>query len=108
MHAHVVEEGDPAVAGVGPDEPHPLNLFRVHWYNGADRRTLVEVPDHLVLGPEVVVEVEYNEIQKSPTYPSGFALRFARIARRAPSSRPSLLRIEVEHSWSFPFDRFER
>jgi DNA ligase-1 len=31
--------------------------------------------------PEVVVEVDYNEIQKSPTYPSGFALRFARIAR---------------------------
>ena len=31
--------------------------------------------------PEVMVEVEYNEIQKSPTYPSGFALRFARIAR---------------------------
>jgi len=31
--------------------------------------------------PEVVVEVEYNEIQRSPTYPSGFALRFARIAR---------------------------
>jgi DNA ligase 1 len=31
--------------------------------------------------PEVVVEVEYNEVQRSPTYPSGFALRFARIAR---------------------------
>src|SRR5207247_1788573 len=31
--------------------------------------------------PEVVVEVEYNEIQRSPTYPSGHALRFARIAR---------------------------
>jgi DNA ligase-1 len=31
--------------------------------------------------PEVVVEVEYNEIQKSPTYPSGLALRFARITR---------------------------
>ena len=31
--------------------------------------------------PEVVVEVVYNEIQKSPTYPSGLALRFARIAR---------------------------
>ena len=30
---------------------------------------------------DVVVEVEFNEIQKSPTYPSGFALRFARIAR---------------------------
>ncbi len=31
--------------------------------------------------PEVVVEVAYNEIQKSPHYPSGFALRFARIVR---------------------------
>jgi DNA ligase-1 len=31
--------------------------------------------------PEVVVEVEYNEIQKSPTYASGLALRFARIGR---------------------------
>ena len=31
--------------------------------------------------PSVVVEVEYNEIQKSPTYASGLALRFARVAR---------------------------
>jgi DNA ligase-1 len=31
--------------------------------------------------PEIVVEVAYNEIQRSPQYPSGFALRFARIAR---------------------------
>jgi DNA ligase 1 len=31
--------------------------------------------------PEVVVEVAYNEIQRSPTYRSGLALRFARIAR---------------------------
>jgi len=31
--------------------------------------------------PEVVVEVAYNEIQRSPSYPSGFALRFARITR---------------------------
>jgi DNA ligase-1 len=31
--------------------------------------------------PEVVVEVEFNEIQKSPTYRSGLALRFARISR---------------------------
>jgi DNA ligase 1 len=31
--------------------------------------------------PEVVVEVTYNEIQKSPQYRSGFALRFARITR---------------------------
>ena len=31
--------------------------------------------------PDVVVEVAYNEIQKSPHYASGFALRFARITR---------------------------
>jgi DNA ligase 1 len=31
--------------------------------------------------PEVVVEVAYNEIQRSPRYGSGFALRFARIKR---------------------------
>jgi len=31
--------------------------------------------------PEIVVEVAYNEIQKSPRYESGYALRFARIKR---------------------------
>jgi DNA ligase 1 len=39
--------------------------------------------------PEVVVEVEYNEIQKSPTYPSGMALRFARIARLREDKSPA-------------------
>ncbi len=37
------------LADVDPDEPHPLNLFRVHWFNGKDRRTRVAVPDHIVL-----------------------------------------------------------
>jgi len=31
--------------------------------------------------PRVVVEVAYNEIQRSPTYECGMALRFARITR---------------------------
>ncbi len=31
--------------------------------------------------PAIVAEVAYNEIQKSPHYKSGFALRFARISR---------------------------
>ncbi len=31
--------------------------------------------------PEVVVEVAYNEVQRSPHYPSGFTLRFARVTR---------------------------
>jgi len=31
--------------------------------------------------PKIVVEVAYEEIQKSPTYSSGFALRFPRVLR---------------------------
>lgn len=31
--------------------------------------------------PEAGVEVKFNKIQKSPPYPSGFALRFARIEK---------------------------
>ena len=31
--------------------------------------------------PKIVVEVIYDEIQKSPKYKSGFALRFARVNR---------------------------
>lgn len=39
--------------------------------------------------PAVVVEVEYNEIQKSPTYRSGLALRFARVARVRDDKAPA-------------------
>jgi len=39
--------------------------------------------------PEVVVEVAYNEIQKSPTYPSGLVLRFARITRIREDKAPA-------------------
>jgi DNA ligase-1 len=35
----------------------------------------------VVVQPQVVVEVLFNEIQESSQYPSGFALRFARITR---------------------------
>ena len=31
--------------------------------------------------PKIVIEVEYEEIQKSPTYKSGYALRFPRLRR---------------------------
>ncbi len=34
--------------------------------------------------PKIVVEVTYQEIQKSPTYSSGFALRFPRVTRLRP------------------------
>jgi cysteine synthase len=42
-----------ALAGVGPDEAHPLNLFRVHWHNGRDRVSQVPVPVHVDLPGEL-------------------------------------------------------
>ena len=42
-----------ALAGVKPDDAHPLNLFRVHWYNDADRTRPVAVPGHVVLPSEL-------------------------------------------------------
>lgn len=37
------------IAEADPDAPDPRNLFRVHWHNGADRKSLVDVPEHYVL-----------------------------------------------------------
>jgi DNA ligase-1 len=34
--------------------------------------------------PELVVEIAVNEIQESPQYPGGMALRFARVKRYRP------------------------
>jgi DNA ligase-1 len=38
--------------------------------------------------PSIVAEVAYNEIQRSPHYKSGYALRFARIIRFREDKRP--------------------
>jgi DNA ligase-1 len=38
--------------------------------------------------PELVVEIAVNEIQESPQYPGGLALRFARVKRYRPDKRP--------------------
>ena len=38
---------------VDPDKPHPVNLWRVHWFNDATRRGSVDMPAHLVLPPEM-------------------------------------------------------
>jgi DNA ligase-1 len=43
--------------------------------------TVKEEPRRVVVLPKIVVEVTYNEIQKSPKYKCGMALRFARINR---------------------------
>ncbi len=45
-----------ALASVDPDAPHPLNLFRVHWYNDTTRRGFAPTPVHAVL-PESLTGV---------------------------------------------------
>jgi DNA ligase-1 len=42
---------------------------------------LSEKGKEITLKPTVVIEVHYEEIQKSPTYSSGYALRFPRFIR---------------------------
>jgi cysteine synthase len=43
----------PASTGVDPDAPDPANLWRVHWFNGADRKSIAKTPGYLVLPPEL-------------------------------------------------------
>jgi cysteine synthase len=38
---------------VEPDAPDARNLFRVHWHNAKDRRSLAATPEHIVLPPEL-------------------------------------------------------
>ncbi len=47
--SRIPENVQRALADVDPDDPHPLNLFRVHWYNGPDRRSLVDCPQYWVV-----------------------------------------------------------
>ena len=55
--------------------------------------------------PEVVVEVAYNEIQRSPQYSSGFALRFARITRirddKSPEQSTTLTELQALYDRQF-------
>jgi cysteine synthase len=45
------------LASVGPDEPNGENLWRVHWFNDAERKGRVAVPGHVVL-PEALTGVK--------------------------------------------------
>ncbi|MCS7145125.1 MAG: ATP-dependent DNA ligase [Nitrososphaerota archaeon] len=55
--------------------------------------------------PEIVVEVAYNEIQRSPHYESGLALRFARIVRiredKSPRDADTLQRLRTLYRRQF-------
>src|ERR1700683_1770732 len=42
-----------ALAGVGPDDADPRNLFRVHWYNDGGRTGRAAAPVHVVLPREL-------------------------------------------------------
>jgi DNA ligase-1 len=59
--------------------------------------TIKVEPRRIVVVPKVVVEVAYNEVQKSPTYECQMALRFARITRvrddKSPDEADTIQRI---------------
>nr|MDO8100746.1 ATP-dependent DNA ligase [Candidatus Njordarchaeota archaeon] len=61
----------------------------------------------VIVKPEVVVEVVFNEIQESPKYESGMALRFARIARvrsdKSPSEADTIAKIKELYNRQFSY-----
>ncbi len=68
------------------------------WMTEKLKSIAVERADGIIrVRPEIVVEVAFNEIQRSPKYRSGFALRFARIVRirndKSPDEADTLERI---------------
>lgn len=62
--------------------------------------------------PKIVVEVAYNEIQRSPKYRSGYALRFARITRirtdKAPEEADTIQRIKELYERQFERKRLPK
>jgi DNA ligase-1 len=50
--------------------------------------TVREERNRVVVLPKIVVEVAYNEVQQSPKYKCGMALRFARISRIREDKNP--------------------
>ncbi|MFB3889140.1 MAG: ATP-dependent DNA ligase [Candidatus Bathyarchaeia archaeon] len=61
--------------------------------------------NRVVVLPKVVVEVAYNEIQRSPKYKSGMALRFARITRirddKSPEQADTIQRVRAIYERQF-------
>ncbi|MDW8040544.1 MAG: ATP-dependent DNA ligase [Nitrososphaerota archaeon] len=64
-----------------------------------------EEPRRVFVAPKIVVEVAYNEIQKSPKYKCGMALRFARITRiredKAPEEADTIQRVKEIYKSQF-------
>jgi hypothetical protein len=51
--ADIVGRASPDLSRVDPDAPDAANLWRVHWFNDASRKSRVAVPGHVVLPPEL-------------------------------------------------------
>src|SRR5688572_27521374 len=47
--ARIPEDVRGALGQVGPDDPHPLNLYRVHWFNDHSRKAQAATPAHIEL-----------------------------------------------------------
>ncbi len=59
----------------------------------------------VIVVPQIVVEVAYNEIQRSPKYKCGMALRFARITRirddKSPEGADTIQRVREIYEKQF-------
>ena len=66
-----------------------------------------ETPGTVHVRPELVVEVAFNEVQRSPHYKSGYALRFARVTRiredKAPRDADTLDRVRELYEAQFRY-----
>jgi DNA ligase-1 len=58
------------------------------WQTEALQARAIGREGHIVhVRPELVVEIAFNDLQESPIYPGGLALRFARVKRYRPDKR---------------------
>jgi DNA ligase-1 len=65
----------------------------LRWQTARLLQLEVRREEHVVfVQPELVVEIRFNDVQRSPRYPAGIALRFARVVRH----REDKLAREVE------------
>jgi DNA ligase-1 len=61
----------------------------LEWQTRELQARAVKSDDWMVhVRPELVVEIEFSDVQKSPQYPAGLALRLARVKRYRADKRP--------------------
>jgi len=61
----------------------------LEWQTREFQKLAVRTEGHVVhLRPEIVVEVAFNDVQQSPRYPGGMALRLARVKAYRPDKSP--------------------